>query len=297
MDPTAQLNRSFGIAVSLALALLAFSTVAAADDQPSQSKPRRIDVFLPPAHYYPEYIADPLRPQNALTLQWLADTELVETGQGRFGLRLGGSLGIVRWYREGSPDRGWQLSFEGGFAGQFDLRYGWDNTGWDGFYGLYLSRMLNPDLGFRVGYQHNSSHVGDEYWQRTGVGPIHYTREEVVAGVSWGFAPHWRTYLEIGYGNGLNGEPPWRIESGLELVGDQRYWKHRAALYLAMDVRTYQEIDYSTRVTAQAGYRIPVGERNSAHRLAVELGTGRSVMGQFYNKKETYLAVGWYYDW
>ncbi len=290
-------SRPLGIVVPLALTLLAVSVVAAADNEISGPKPRRVRIFFPPAHYYPEYIANPLRPQNALTIQWLANTELVDTGSGRFGLRLGGSLGILRWYREGSPDRGWQLSFEGGFAGQFDLKYSWDNTGWDGFYGLYLSRMLNSDLGFRCGYQHNSSHVGDEYWNRTRVWPIHYTREEIVAGVSWRFAPHWRTYLEIGWGNGLNGEPPWGFEGGLELVGNQEYWKHRAALYVAMDVRVYQEIDWSTRVTAQTGYRIPVGNRNSAHRLAVEFGTGRSVMGQFHRKKETYLGVGWYYDW
>ena len=61
-----------------------------------------------------------LRPQNALTLQWLSDTEIPETGAQRFGLRLGGSFGIRRWHPEGEPHKGWQLSFEGGFAGQFD---------------------------------------------------------------------------------------------------------------------------------------------------------------------------------
>lgn len=283
--------------IAIVLTTLLATPARAGDDDEAATKRRFVAIFLPSGQLYPGYIADPLRPQNALTVQWLADTELVDTSGGRFGLRLGGSLGIFRWHREEETDRGWQLSFEGGFAGQFDIGYSWDNTGWDGFYGLYLSWMLNPDFGFRFGYQHDSAHVGDEYWNRTRVWPIHYTREEVIVGVSWRWARSWRIYSEIGYGNGLHGEPPWRIQSGLELVSNRRYWNERAKLYAAIDVRTYQEIDWSTRFTAQAGYRFPVGRRDSAHRFAIELGTGRSVMGQFYNKVETYLGVGWYYDW
>lgn len=285
------------ISILLLLVVLLGNPARADGDDEDGPKRRYVAEFLPRGRLYPEYIADPLRPQNALTFQWLADTELVATGAGRFGLRLGGSLGIFRWQRPGATDYGWQLSFEGGFAGEFDLEHQWDNTGWDGFYGLYLSWMLNPDFGFRVGYQHNSSHVGDEYWNRTRVWPIHYTREEIVLGLSWRFAPYWRVYSEIGYGNGFTGEPPGRLESGLELVGDPHYWNNRAALYAAADVRVYQEVDWSTRYTIQGGYRIPVKNGYSAHRFALELGTGRSVMGQFYNKKETYLALGWYYDW
>ncbi|MFV2073449.1 MAG: DUF1207 domain-containing protein [Thermoanaerobaculales bacterium] len=276
--------------------LLTISAVGAAADEPAKEKSRRVTIFLPTSHLYPAYIADPLRPQNALTLQWVADTEIPETGAARFGLRLGGSLSILRWYREGNPDRAWQLSFEGGFAGQFDIEYSWDNTGWDGFYGVYLSRMLNKNLGFRFGSQHDSSHIGDEYSDRTGRTRIHYTREEGILGVSWRFKPQWRTYAEIGYGNGLSGFPPWRIQSGLEYVSEQRYWNGRASRYAAIDLRSYQETDWNTRVTAQVGYRLPVGDQSSVHRLALEFGTGRSVMGQFLWEKETWLAIGWYYD-
>lgn len=287
-----------GSAVLLLISLFSAPPAHAADDDPTDSPQKKTTVggWLPPSNFYPRNIADPIRPQNAITFQWLPDTEIPETGAGRFGLRLGGRLGIFRWHPEGEPKVGWQLGFEGGFSGQFDMEYSWDNTGWDGFYGLYLSWMLTPDFGFRAGSQHNSSHVGDEYWRRTKVWPIHYTREEGIIGVSWRFTPRWRTYGEIGYGNGLNGEPPWRIQSGLEFVSEQRYWKESASLYAAIDIRTYQEIDWSTRVTSQAGLMIPVGNRSAVHRFAIELGTGRSVMGQFLRENETWLGFGWYYD-
>jgi hypothetical protein len=282
------------------LVFLFLSSAAVAADQDKADagdKKKKVGVWFPPADFYPRYIADPVRPQSALTIQWLADTEIPETGAFRFGLRLGGSLGIRRWHPEGEPDKGWQLSFEGGFAGQFDITWSWDNTGWDGFYGLYLSRMISPDLGFRVGSQHDSSHIGDEYSERTGRQRIHYTREEAIFGMSWRFRPRVTAYAELGVGNGVAGSVTSRMELGVQYVSDKRFWKGRASHFAAIDLRTYEETNWSPRLTVQAGYWIPVGDRSSVHRIAFEYGTGRSVMGQFIWEKETYFSLGWYYDW
>jgi len=288
----------FGSAVLLISSLFSVPLANAADNDSTDNpeKKKKVRVWFPPADFYPRYIADPIRPQNALTIQWLADTEIPETGAARFGLRVGGSFGIRRWHPEGEPDIGWQLSFEGGLAAQFDIEYSWDNTGWDGFYGLYLSWMLTPDLGFRFGSQHNSSHIGDEYSERTGRKRIHYTREEAALGVSWRFRPRWTTYAELGVGNGIAGSITSRLEAGLQYISEQKYWKGSASRYAAIDIRTYEETDWSTRFTAQVGYRIPVGNRSAVYRIALEFGTGRSVMGQFLWEKESWLGIGWYYD-
>jgi len=286
------------LTVLLILALVS-APLALADDgdtDDATKKNKKTKVWFPASGFYPRYIADPLRPQNALTLQWLSDTEIPETGAARFGLRLGGSFGIYRWHPEDEPAKGWQINFEGGFAGQFDIEWSWDNTGWDGFYGLYLNRMLTPELGIRIGSQHNSSHIGDEYSERTGRERIHYTREEAVIGVAWTFQPKVTFYSELGWGNGLRGSMTFRLESGLQWVSDRKYWKGRASRFAAIDIRTYEETDWSTRMTVQAGYWIPAGDRSSVYRVAFEYGTGRSVMGQFLWEYETYFALGWYYD-
>ncbi len=289
----------FGSAVLVVFSLFSVPLADAADEGPSGTpgKTKKVGVWFPPADFYPRYVADPIRPQNALTVQWVGDTEVPETGGERFGLRLGGGLGIFRWHPEGKPDIGWQLSFEGGFAGQFDIEHEWDNTGWDGYYGIYLSRMLTPDLGFRIGTQHNSSHLGDEYAERTGRKRIDYTRQEVAGGVAWTFKPKWTLYSELGWGRGISDTKSFRLESGLQYITAQRFWKGRASRYTAIDIRTYEETDWSTRVTAQVGYWIPVGDRSSVHRLAIEFGNGRSVMGQFLWEKETWIGIGWYFDW
>ena len=287
-----------GSVVLLLLASLSVPQARASDDEsPDETvKKKKVGVWFPSSDFYPRYIADPLRPQNVLTLQWLADTEVPETGDFRFGLRLGGSFGIRRWHPEGEPDTGWQLSFEGGFAGQFDITWSWDNTAWDGFYGLYVSRMVTPEFGFRFGSQHNSSHLGDEYSGRTGMTYTRYTREEAVFGVAWMVQPKVTLYSELGWGNGIRGSMTFRFESGLQFVSEQKYWKGRASHFAAIDVRTYEETNWSARMTVQAGYWIPTGSRGAAHRIALEYGTGRSVMGQFLWQKETYFALGWYYD-
>jgi hypothetical protein len=275
----------------------ALAALAGEDDAvDSTDKKKKSKLWFPAGNFYPRYIADPLRPQNALTMQWLSNTEIPETGAARFGLRLGGSFGIFRWHPEGEPDKGWQINFEGGFAGQFDIEWSWDNTGWDGFYGVYLNRMLTPELGIRFGSQHDSSHIGDEYSERTGRERIHYTREEAIIGIAWTFRPKVTFYSELGWGNGLAGSMTFRLESGMQWVSDRKYWKGRASRFAAIDLRSYEETDWSTRMTVQAGYWIPVGSRGSVYRVAFEYGTGRSVMGQFLWEKETYFALGWYYD-
>lgn len=298
--PFACAVRRTALRFSFAAALLSASVLV--DAQTPGEPPTDVPLgnangqWFPANDFYPRYIADPLRPQNALTLQYLIDTEIPDTTEGRLGVRLGGAFGIYRWYREGNPDLGWQLTFEGGFAGQFDLGYSWDNTGWDGFYGLYLAWKPKPTLGFRAGMQHNSTHVGDEYLFRVGRPRVHYTREEGALGVSWSFRPRWTLHSELGVGNGHAGSVTVRVQAGFQYLSEQRFWKQRASWYAAADARTYEESDWRTRFTSQVGYWIPVGERSSVHRFAVEFGTGRTVMGQFNELDETWIGIGWFYD-
>lgn len=280
----------------LAFLLLLAPVQAEEKDGANKEKKKKIGIWFPANDFYPRYIADPLRPQNAITIQWLAHTEIPDTTSARFGLRLGGSWGIRRWHPEGNPNLGWQLSFDGGFAGQFDIGHSWDNTGWDGFYGLILAWKPKENLGFRIGSQHDSSHIGDEYSERTGQQRIHYTREEGIVGVSWEILPRWVLYSEIGYGNGYAGSVTATVQAGTQYISEKTYWKDRAQFFCAFNARTYEESDWRTRVTVQVGFRVPVGSRSANYRIAIEGGLGRSVLGQFEPYDENWVAIGWYYD-
>ena len=277
--------------------LFSFPPATAEDEKPEQDPThKRTGTWFPPNDFYPRYFADPLRPQNALTIQWLPHTELFDTTAGRFGLRTGGTFGIYRWHPESDPSRGWQLSFEGGISAQFDMGYSWDSTGWDGFYGLTLAWKPTDKLGFRIGSQHDSSHIGDEYSDRTGIQRVKYTREDAILGVSWEIMPRWVLYSELGYGNGYSGSVTATIQVGTQYNTVRKYWKNRASYFVAFNSRSYEESDWRTRLTIQTGYMIPVGNRSSVHRIAIEAGLGRSVMGQFAHLDESWVAIGWFYD-
>lgn len=175
---------------TLVLGLVPF--LAAAEDGLSvPDTARRVTVWMPASNFYPQYIADPLRPQSAITIMWMADSDIPESRGSRFSLRLGGRWEIVRWHPEGELDRGWQIDFEGGYFGHFDRDHSFDNIGWDDLFGLYLSWLPREDLGFRTGLKHDSAHVGDEYVERTARKRIGYTRQEIVAGVNWRLTPKW----------------------------------------------------------------------------------------------------------
>jgi len=271
-----------------------------ADDPPASPDPApaaKVWEFLPEAGFYPLYIADPLRPQSALMLIWVPSSDIPETGNGRFALHLGGQYPIVAFHPDGNPDLGWQLDFEGGFFGHFDLGYSLDNIGWDGLFGLLLDYKPRSDLAFRFGTQHDSAHVGDEYLERTGRSRVGYTREEFVLGVSWQATRSWRTYFEVGsqFG-GDDFQEPWRAQTGIEYLGRRLTPRVRASWYAALDLRAYQENDWHPRATVQVGLMIPTGRGRSRYRPAFEVGTGRTVLGEFYRSSETYAGLGWYLD-
>jgi hypothetical protein len=257
----------------------------------------RVVMFMPPAEFYPQYTADPLRPQSAVVVQWVTDSEIPDTGAARFALRLGGRFGLVRWYREDTPECGWQLDFEGGFVGHFDMTESLDNIGWDGLLGLYLSWLPSPELGFRFGMKHRSAHVGDEYAERTGRQRMEYTREELVAGLNWSPTPRWTVYTEGGFGYGLEDfQEQGRLQLGIEHAGTRRFWDNRASGYAAVDMQLFEEQDWHPLATVQIGFVAPTGRGTSRYRLAVEAGTGQSVLGEFSFEDETWVGIGWYFD-
>ncbi len=285
--------------LGLVLFLLMLSPAAGVggEDVAQHERSGRTIEWMPVADFYPQYIADPLRPQSALKILYVVDSEIPETGSTRFGLHRGGRFGLVRWHPEGHPDRGWQLDFEGGFFAQFDIEQSLDNIGWDGLFGLYLSWLPSPDIGFRVGTKHDSAHVGDEYSERTGRTRIGFTRQELIAGASWRPGSRWRIYAEGGFGFGLEEfQDPGRLQGGAEFFGARRFWKERMSWYAALDLQSFQENDWKIRSAIQMGFILPTGRGTSRYRFAVEVVHGRSVMGEFAFRDETSIGIGWYFD-
>jgi hypothetical protein len=253
--------------------------------------------FFPEAGFYPLYIADPLRSQSALMAIRVPTSEIPDAGATRLALRLGGQFPIVAFHPDGHSECGWQLDFEGGFTSQFDNDNNLDNIGWDGLFGLLLDYKPRPALAFRFGTLHDSAHVGDEYAERTGRRRVGYTRQEVVLGVSVRASQRWRYYVETGVQfGGKDFQEPLRAQAGVEYQGDRPWPAARGGWYAALDLRAYEENDWHPRATAQLGINVPTGRGDGRYRFALEGGTGRTVLGEFFTASETYVGVGWYFD-
>ncbi len=275
---------------------------AAAQSPPEVSSispdPGRVWLPVPETHLYPLHLADPRRPVFGLQRMHFSRSEIDQAGNDRFGLKLGGRLGLVRRHPEDRIDRGWQLSMEGGFTGQFDIDNSTDNIGWDGVYGLTLSWRSSQALAFKLGALHNtSSHIGDEYIERTGRKRINYTREEMIGGVNWSITDRWQTYVESGWAYDLRNDElqePWRAQAGLEYAATNSLWRQRLGWYAAVDTNATEERDWDVDTTVQAGFMYQARER--VWRLGIEYYNGRSLIGEFFQDDERYIALGFWLD-
>jgi hypothetical protein len=279
---------------------LALSTTAAADsglDEPPTAGDAPHWVFFPDDAIYPQYIADPLRPQSSVILAGFPSSEIPDSGNLRFLLRLGGRYSIARRHPAGRPDRGFQIDFEGGFFSQFDMDSSLDNIGWDGLFGLRFSYKGDGPWAFSLGSRHDSGHVGDEYAEKTGRQRIDYTREEILVGATWAPNELWRAYMEAGWAYHVpDSEEPYRVQVGVEHISREGLFRADFPWYAALDTTLYKEDDLRVRASAQIGLIFPTDRGTNRYRAALELVSGRSVLGEFSAYDESSIGLGWYFD-
>lgn len=302
-------SRRRRLPVALALALLAAGGTARAqeelppEDEALPVEARRAREWLPEGTLYEPYVAEIRRPGFAAGVLGAADVGAADSGDLRFSLKLGGRFGLLR-LAPTDRERLWQLSLEAGFYGQFDIDHSLDNLGWDGLYGLTLTTVRADGRGpaVKLAVNHISSHVGDEYAERTGRRRIGYTREEVAVGASW--RPEWRRwqrwrlYGEAAYAHVTRNEAlqdPGRVEAGVEYeapgsVGRTGRW----GTYAALDVNVWEERDWEPSVGLAAGFRATSAERT--WRLGLLAYDGQIPIGEFFQVEERYLIVGMWLD-
>ena len=98
--------------------------------------------IFPRGLVYAPYLADTDRPGSAVLWMQVSDEAIADTGSARMTLKVGGSFGVYRW-RSRCPGRALQLDLLAGLDAQFDADTSYDSVGWDGNYGLAVSRRLS----------------------------------------------------------------------------------------------------------------------------------------------------------
>jgi hypothetical protein len=254
-------------------------------------------LWLPTGELYAPYAADLHRVGFGFQLIHFTRSQIANAGKDRNEVKVGGRFGVVRGQQSDQAGREWQVSFEIGLNAQFDEANSLDNIGWDGKYGLMFTSALGRDLSYKVALSHDSSHLGDEYVERTGRLRIGYTRHELSAGVSWLLSGTWRTYAEAGRGFLLSNEElqkPGRFQLGLEWQ-DAGYLRNgRRGWYGALDLSSMQERDWRIDRSLQTGYRLDSDGR--AYRFGIQWYSGRPPIGEFFQNTESFLGVGIWVD-
>lgn len=259
--------------------------------EPGEEEPVR---FFPPRSLYPSSLADFHDAGFAVLVLHVDEVGVAEAGESRFYLKLGGRFPLLRINPRGRLP--WQIELVAGFQGQFDIENQQDNLGWDGIYGLLATARSGP-WAFKGGLMHTSSHVGDEYAERTGRRRIGYTREELMVGVSRRLGRRFRTYGELAWGHDIreeSGQEPGRAEVGLEYLAPGVLRGGRWGWYWAVDLSSVEERDWQVDPATQVGLAIPSGDRR--WRIGVGAYDGRMPIGELYQDDERYLFGGLWLD-
>jgi len=252
--------------------------------------------LFPEGDVYPVYLADPHRPTNAILENFYTRVTIEDSTSVRTTMEVGGRFGLVRWEPKTPGGRSWQISLDAGIDAQFDSNHKLDNVGWDGDYGLTLTTASSGPIGWKLGVLHVSSHLGDEYAERTGRVRINYTREEVALGISRRLPHRLRAYAEAGvaYNTRAEDQEPWRVQGGLEYRGARRLLGDRFAFYAAADFQSWEERDWRLDTTLQAG--ILTTSAGKTWRLGAEYSDGRVPLGEFFWQSEARFSLGVWVD-
>ena len=292
-----------------ALVLLLSGRPAPAEDPPAGATPGddlgdpvielrsgRTIVLFPADDVFPVYVADPHRPGNAITVHFYTHTEISDSSDVRTGLKAGGRFGILRVDPAVPGGRSWQLSIDAGLDAQFDSYHKLDGIGWDGNYGLTFTTASGGPWSLKLGILHCSSHVGDEYAERTGRRRIDYTREEAALGLGFRLSRSWRAYGEVGvaYKQITEEQAPWRAEAGLEYDSRPKLFGGRFAWYLALDLAAWEERDWRLDVALQGGIKAKMHGRT--WRIGGEYSNGRPPLGEFFQDTEARFTLGLWVD-
>lgn len=273
--------------------------------------------------FYPTYLADPLGVRFEVSAQTTLYSDLefddhVNDGgdyTGKLVIYPGVRISLFKFSPKNNPNLG--VEVELGLVTPAFMRGGnHDMIGYDGIY--YFSIAGNPTewLNLRFSKHHVCTHIGDEYNSGRVNTPIDYdpnltlfpVRDDFI--LSAAVHPLWflknpdldilMLYGEFGFympgadfmggrQNKPHADAWFNFQGGAEL---EYYfpWKYVGGVYAATNVSAYQLNAYSPNLSVVAGYIFPQERGKRRLRVGVNYYNGRSLINQFYNRKEKFIA-------
>jgi hypothetical protein len=247
--------------------------------------------YLPRENIYPFYLAD--TKQSRMAGQWVEgsnDATLLDA-------TLGGRFGILRYVNntKGPFRRGVQLDFEGSAQVRLDMDNEHDVRSVDFRAGVPLSFSFGR-LQTRIGYYHNSSHLGDEFLiKNPGYDRKNYVRDVLLLGAAYWVTDSTRVYGEATWAFYSDISEPWELIFGIE-DAPRKPTGLRGAPFYAVNGRLREEVNFSGAVTIQAGWAWRSSYDTGLLRVGLHYFNGLSNQFSFYQDHEELLGLGLWYD-
>lgn len=266
----------------------AFQALPEAAAEVDPDRPWQI-TFAPQSLLWQPPLAMPGQPRNSAlfsTAREYYTKNTVETA-------LGGTVGLIRYAPDPDDSR---------HATQLD------------FFGVILSRFSNTSrllaADYRVGligtfawgewegkcgYEHTSTHIGDEYLEVTQDFRREVIRDELVIALAYRWQNLVRIYAQGAYTFDIrtpgreDQRDRWNV--GVEIYRNEpTTW--RGQPYFACDLDLRGDQDYHANFTVQAGWMWRDPECRPFFRVLTQFYSGRSPYGHFSNETERWAAFG-----
>jgi hypothetical protein len=282
-------------------------------------------------HMYRTYLADPLgnRFEAAAHFMQYADydyTDEINQGgkyMGHVTVFPAARISVFQFRPRSNPKLG--IEAEVGVMTPCHMRASSnDFIGLDGVY--YFAVAANPTewLSLRFSKHHICTHVGDEFPKRittsvTDRDPM-FKQGPVQDDLRWAVSvkPLWflhhpnldilRVYGEVGYfdpgSDFLGARKSWPNQyaymnymGGAEL---EYYFPHKLSwlggVFAAANVSAYQMNGFAKNFNFTAGYILPQDKNKLRFRLGIQIYNGRSLVNEFYNRREKFIACYMAFD-
>lgn len=248
--------------------------------------------LLPDGLLWHSYLAGPHEPRMSSVIFNTNDDGVF------WDATLGGRVGLWRY---GTADpiqpQGWQWDLEGAVITRLDLLHAEDVESMDYRFGTEITAAEGP-WAMKFGYFHISSHVGDEYLIRN---PL-FTRMNYVT-ESWIIGGSYKPILPIRlYGEFVNsfrasgGAKRYQFQTGAEYT-PLATRPNRGAPFAAINLNFRQTVAWDVSTTLQIGWSFLSSQSSRRIRFAMQYGDGPTSQYSFFQRRESYLGGGIWFDY
>ncbi len=279
--------------------------------------------FVGMDNFFPSYMADPLGVRFEVSSQTFKYSDYEHQDQinsggdynGRLTIVPGARFSLFKFSPKDNPNLGIEVDL--GVATPLVMRHGnHDLIGTDGIYYFAIAAKPTEWLALRFSKHHICTHLGDEFADGSVKTPTDYdpnitqlpVRDDFI--ISAAVKPLYflgvpslnilQIYGDFGFfmpgvdflGNRQN-KPNRTAYMNYQGGAEVEYYfkrKYLGGLYTAVNVSAYQLNAFAPNISVTGGFIIPQEMFESKLRIGFNYYNGRSLINQFYNKKEKFVA-------